>query len=84
MGMVSKMVNAMVRRDGQSVQLSISPKDAKSLHLKKNEMVRIEIIGPAPKIKIENPLKEMFGAGGFSRPTAEILAKHRRNASKYL
>lgn len=34
--------------------------------------------------KKSNPLKEMFGAGKFSKPTKKLLAEIRANESKYL
>jgi len=70
------VIKVRVRKIGGSVGLIIPKDGAKSLNLKENEEVLVEIRRP-------NPLQEMFGAGKFSKPAKELIREARRNTSKY-
>lgn len=72
------MVAGKIRKWGNSMGVLISKKDLKDLGLHENEEVQMRVE------RRSNPLKEMFGAGKFSRPIDEILAEHRKNTSKHL
>ncbi len=70
------LIKVRVRKIGGSVGLIIPKDGAKSLNLKENEEVLVEIKRP-------NPLQEMFGAGKFSKPAKELIRESRKNISKY-
>jgi hypothetical protein len=65
-------IEVKTKKWGNSLGIIIPSKDAENLNLKENQTIRIDI-----NIKNENPLKEMFGAFKFKRPTEEILKEIR-------
>ena len=71
------MIVGKIKRWGNSVGLLIQKEDAKKLGLKENDEVAAEIT------KKTNVLKELFGAGKFSKPTEEILKESRKLESRF-
>ena len=72
------MIISKTRKWGSSLGVII-PKDiVKELKLRENEEIAIEIT------KKDNPLKELFGSGKFSKPTEQLLKEVRGRESKYI
>lgn len=71
-----KLFSVKVKKIGGSVALMMKKENAKELNLKENEKLLIDF-------HMENPLKELFGSGKFSKPTKQLIAEVRRKESKY-
>lgn len=72
------MIISKARKWGSSLGIVI-PKDVvKELKIRKNQELIVDI---KPK---ENPLKELFGSGKFSKPTEQLLKEVRGRESKYI
>ncbi len=65
-------IEVKTKKWGNSLGIIIPNKEAEKLKLKPKQKLRIDI-----HITTENPLKEMFGAYKFKRPTEEILKEIR-------
>ena len=72
------MIISKTRKWGSSLGIVIPKKITEELNLKENQEVFIDI---KPK---DNPLKELFGSGKFSRPTDQILKEIRGKESKFI
>jgi len=71
------MIISKTRKWGSSLGIVI-PKDiVKELKLRENQDVIVDI---KPK---DNPLRELFGSGKFSKPTEQLLKEIRGKESKY-
>lgn len=72
------MIVLKTRKWGSSIGMVIPKKVAKELKIRENQDVIVDI---KPK---ENPLKELFGSGKFSKPTEQILKEIRGKESKFI
>lgn len=72
------MIVLKTRKWGSSIGMVIPKKVAKELKIRENQEVIVDI---KPK---ENPLKELFGSGKFSKPTEQILKEIRGKESKFI
>ena len=72
------MIILKTRKWGSSIGMVIPKKVAKELKIRENQDVIVDI---KPK---ENPLKELFGSGKFSKPTEQILKEIRGKESKFI
>ncbi len=72
------MIVSKTRKWGSSLGVIIPKDAAKNLGLKENEEIALEIT------KKENPLKELFGSGKFSKPTEELLKEVRGKESNFM
>ena len=72
------MIISKTRKWGSSLGVIIPKQVVKELKLRENEEIAIEIT------KKDNPLKELFGSGKFSKPTAQLLKEVRGRESKYI
>ena len=72
------MIILKTRKWGSSIGMVIPKKVAKELKIKENQDVVVDI---KPK---DNPLKELFGSGKFSKPTEQLLKEVRGRESKYI
>ncbi|MBI3035233.1 AbrB/MazE/SpoVT family DNA-binding domain-containing protein [Candidatus Woesearchaeota archaeon] len=72
------MIILKTRKWGSSIGMVIPKKIAKELKIRENQDVIVDI---KPK---ENPLKELFGSGKFSKPTEQILKEIRGKESKFI
>lgn len=70
------MIKVKVRKIGGSFGLFIPKENAKRLDLRENEEVMVDITR-------QNPLRELFGSGKFSKPTEELLKESRKNLSRH-
>lgn len=71
------MIQIKTRKWGSSIGIVIPKKVAKELRIRENQDVLVDI---KPK---DNPLKELFGSGKFSKPTEQLLKEVRGRESKY-
>ena len=72
------MIVGKIRKWGNSVGLLIQKDDARELGLRENQEVAVSIV------KKSSVLRELFGSGHFSRPTAQILKELRKDESKFM
>ncbi len=72
------MIISKTRKWGSSLGVIIPKQVVKELKLRENEEIAIEIT------KKDNPLKELFGSGKFSKPTEQLLKEVRGRESKYI
>ncbi len=72
-------IEVKTKKWGNSLGIIIPNKEAEKLKLKPEQKLKIEI-----HLTTENPLKEMFGALKFKRPTEEILKDIRKGESKWI
>ncbi|MBI2660335.1 AbrB/MazE/SpoVT family DNA-binding domain-containing protein [Candidatus Woesearchaeota archaeon] len=72
------MIILKTRKWGSSIGMVIPNKVVKELKIRENQDVIVDI---KPK---ENPLKELFGSGKFSKPTEQILKEIRGKESKFI
>lgn len=70
------MLSVKVKKIGGSIALMMKKENAKELNLKENEEILIDV-------QRENPLKELFGSGKFSKTTKQLIAEVRGKESKY-
>ncbi|QQR92699.1 MAG: hypothetical protein IPJ89_00435 [Candidatus Iainarchaeum archaeon] len=75
--MASDVMIGKLRKWGNSMGLLLSKKELNKLGLKEHDEIMLTIQ------KKSNPLREMFGAMKFSKPTAELLKESRKNESKF-
>jgi len=71
------MMISKTRKWGSSIGIVIPKKVAKELKIRENQEVFVDI---RPK---DNPLRELFGSGKFSKPTEQLLKEVRGKESKY-
>ena len=71
------MIISKTRKWGSSLGIIIPKKVAKELKIRENQEVIVDI---KPK---DNPLRELFGSGKFSKPTEQLLKEVRGKESKY-
>lgn len=71
------MIISKTRKWGSSLGVVIPKQVVKEFKLRENEEIAFEIT------KKENPLKELFGSGKFSKPTEQLLKEVRGKESKY-
>ncbi|MEK6946076.1 MAG: AbrB/MazE/SpoVT family DNA-binding domain-containing protein [Nanoarchaeota archaeon] len=71
------MMISKTRKWGSSIGIIIPKKVAKELKIRENQEVFFDI---RPK---DNPLRELFGSGKFSKPTEQLLKEVRGKESKY-
>lgn len=73
------MIEVKTKPWGNSIGIVIPKEEADKLNIGLNEGILIDIK------KISNPLKELFGALKFKKPTEELLKESRRSLeSKYI
>lgn len=72
------MIVLKTRKWGSSIGMVIPKRVVKELKIRENQDVIVDI---KPK---ENPLKELFGSGKFSKPTEQILKEIRGKESKFI
>ncbi len=71
------MIISKTRKWGSSIGIIIPKKVAKELKIRENQEVFVDI---KPK---DNPVRELFGSGKFSKPTEQLLKEVRGKESKY-
>jgi len=66
------MIQVQTKKWGNSIGIIIPSEMVQELHIKPEETVDIEIK------KKRNVLKELFGAGKFSKPAAQLIKEQRK------
>ncbi|MBI2597593.1 MAG: hypothetical protein HYW50_00165 [Candidatus Diapherotrites archaeon] len=69
------LIKVKVKKVGGSTSLFVQKDDSKTLKLKENEELFVEV-------QRGNPLRELFGSGKFSKPTRQLLKEFRGLESK--